>query len=103
MKMCILEKIGKNKGFKTNEEYKEYLKRKNKCFVGLIVVGILLAVVGFGAEFLADKLNLTITINDYRNVCYFSHWWIVLSHITKNIIDSNLYFSGGVSCLLCYI
>lgn len=65
MKPCLLENLGKRKGFKNNEEYKEFLRRQNHWFAGFIVFGILLAALGFGAEFLAEEINLTITIDDY--------------------------------------
>lgn len=65
MKPCFLGNLQRGKTFKTNEEYKEFLQKSNRIFLILSIAGILLAVVGFGAEFAADKFNIPIVIDDY--------------------------------------
>lgn len=36
---------------KTNEEYKKVLKRRMKLMVAIILIGVITAIIGFGAEF----------------------------------------------------
>lgn len=65
MKPCFLSEIGKSKVYKTNEQYIAFLKRQNRMNGIFIVIGILIALIAFAAEFLAEQLGLVISIDDY--------------------------------------
>lgn len=58
-KYCM-RNMWETKTFTTNEEYKEYLRKKDKSMRWIIVVGILLAVLGFMGEYMG-----TVAVDDY--------------------------------------
>lgn len=58
-KFCMSD-MWETKTFATNDEYREYLRKKDKSMRWIVVVGILLAVIGFWGEY-----KWTSVVDDY--------------------------------------
>lgn len=65
MKPCLFRDVWKTETFKTNEEYREYLKRKDRSMRWIPLVGILLLILGVAGEL------LELPIDDYMLGIYF--------------------------------
>lgn len=64
MKGCLLSNL-QGRTFKSNEEYREYLRRQNRIWVVLMIVGALLSALAFGVEFLPQVKEYNVVIDDY--------------------------------------
>ena len=60
MKTCLFNQVGETKIPKTNEEYREYLKKKGKALCWIPIAGLFLAVLAILGEFVLD-----VAIDDY--------------------------------------
>ena len=65
MKPCFLRDMQQGKTYKNNEEYKQYLQKLNRFFLFLSIAGAFIGAMGFGAEFIFEKIKLAIAIDDY--------------------------------------
>ncbi len=91
MKPCFINEFANSDKYKNNEEYKKHLRNINRIFLLLSIVGALIAALGFSAEFLADKIGLTIRIDDYMLGLYCgAGCGLVIAGILMQIRNRNI-------------